>query len=52
MTSQLRHSQQRIFNQQSRCFELVFLQLQLLKILYKSIAIQLSYERKKKGAFL
>jgi len=32
-------------------FELVFLQLHLLKISCKLIAIQLSYKRYKKGAF-
>jgi len=33
-------------------FELVFLQLQVVKISCKLIAIRLSYRRKKKGAFL
>jgi len=33
-------------------FELVFLQLQLVKISCKLITIRLSYKRNKKGAFL
>jgi len=33
-------------------FELVFLRLQLLEISCKMISIQLSYKRKKNGAFL
>jgi len=33
-------------------FELVFLQLQLVRISHKLITIQLSYERNKKNAFM
>ena len=34
-----------------KCFELVIFQLQRLKIACKFVAIRLSYDRKKKGAF-